>query len=106
MALSQQIEIENPEMNSLIFYLIDRWALIGFSGVLLNIVSLLKEADLPEVTGFSGLLIVLVAIFQKVRSDIRKQQKHNLLMRMMQKMERGEMDFDRELFSEFMQNDK
>lgn len=89
---------------STLYFLLDKWALIGFSGMLLNIISLLNEADLPEFTGFSGLAIVGVAVFQKVRNDLRTQEKHKMQMKIIQRYLDKEIELDPEVVKEFLDN--
>lgn len=78
--------------NSLISFLLDKWSLVGMSGMILNITSLLADANLPDFTGLSGLLIVLAAVFQKIREDFRTQKEHQLKMELMNKIVNNELE--------------
>lgn len=87
---------------SLLWYFFDKWALIGYGGVILNVVSLLENADLPDVTGFSGLLIVGVAVYQKIRQDRRTQEKHDKQMEMIDQHMAGTIKLKDEVVAHFM----
>lgn len=96
-------KLKKPEMTSFLQLLFDKWSLVGFSGMLLSIFSLMEGAELPDVTGFSGVIIVGAAVYQKVRDDRRKQQKHNRQMLLIDKMLNGEIKIDVSIVREFME---
>lgn len=99
-----EVTIQKPKKCRMTEYLLDKWAVLGFGGMLLNIVSLIADAELPDLTGFSGLLIIVVAVYQKVRDDRRKQEKHVRKMQLYDKIISGELkvkqDFLKELFDD------
>lgn len=94
----------NQNFKMSLWYFFDKWALIGYGGVILNVVSLLEDANLPDVTGFSGLLIVGVAVYQKIRQDRRLQEKHNMQIEIFKKYLDGEIQLRDEIVAHFMDN--
>ncbi|MEO1260566.1 MAG: hypothetical protein AAFZ15_17345 [Bacteroidota bacterium] len=87
MAVINTHYVNKKQMGSSLFtYLMDKWAFWGLLGFGLNISSLFANASLPDATGLSGVLIVLAAVFQKIREDFRAQKKLNLQLKVIEKI--------------------